>query len=65
VASLSAYGRENANGAGSGTYDFTSLMGCAKKVLLKKLPSKLKDIIRLETSETVINLWKVITFYVL
>lgn len=61
--SFSVWEKKNANGTGSGTHEFTSLMGSAKKILLEKLPSKLKDIIRPETSETVINLWKVTVFF--
>ena len=41
--------KQNADGKGSGLYDFTSLMGSDKKLLLKT-----------ETSETVIQIWKVI-----
>jgi len=40
-------------------YDFTSLMGSDKKILLEKLPSKLEGIITPETSSTVIKIWKV------
>ena len=50
---------EKTNGGGSGMYDFTSLMGSAKKLLLKKLPDKLKGVIMPDTEEAVIKLWKV------
>ncbi len=45
---------EKTNGDGSGMYDFTSLMGSAKK-----LPAKLKGVIMPDTEEAVIKLWKV------
>lgn len=51
--------KKNADGAGSGIYDFTSLMGSDKKLLLKNLPKKLQGVVKAEVSETVINLWKV------
>jgi hypothetical protein len=54
------WGKQNADGKGSGLYDFTSLMGSDKKLLLKTLPNKLATIIKPETSETVIQIWKVI-----
>ena len=34
-------------------------MGSAKKTLLKRLPDKLKAVIKPESEETVIKLWKV------
>jgi hypothetical protein len=51
--------KQNADGGGSGTYDFTSLMGGDKKLLLKYLPEKLEGVIKADLSENVINLWKV------
>ena len=53
--------KRNADGKGSATYDFTSLMGSDKKILLQHLPGKLEGVIRPETSVTVIKLWKVFT----
>jgi hypothetical protein len=51
----------DANGSGSGRYDFTSLMGPAKKLLLKTLPDKLYEVSKPETSNTVVQIWKVQT----
>ena len=51
--------KKNADGSGSGTYDFTSLMGSDKKLLLKNLPEKLEGVVKSDVSETVINIWKV------
>lgn len=51
--------KKNADGKGSGHYDFTSLMGSDKKLLLENHPSKLEGIIKADTSDTVIKLWKV------
>lgn len=52
--------KQDADGKSSGLHDFTSLMGSDKKLLLKRLPDKLHGIIRPETSDTVVQLWKVI-----
>ncbi len=51
--------KANADGRGSGQYDFTSLMGSAKKLLLRMLPSKLENVTKPETSATVVQIWKV------
>jgi len=51
--------KRNADGNGSGTFDFTSLMGSSKKILLEQLPPKLQGVIRPSTSDTVIRIWKV------
>jgi hypothetical protein len=53
--------KPNADGRGSGVYDFTSLMGTDKKILLEKLPSKLHTVTSPETSATVIKIWQVQT----
>lgn len=60
---FSVWEKKNADGGGSGMHQFTSLMGSAKKLLLKNLPSKLPGIIKPETSETVIKIWKVTVKY--
>ena len=52
--------KPDADGKGSGLYDFSSLMGSDKKLLLKALPDKLPGVIRPETSETVTKIWKVL-----
>ena len=52
---------EKVDGDGkSGNFDFTSLMGADKRLLLKALPSKLPTILPKETSETIAKLWQVI-----
>lgn len=52
-------GKKNANGKGSGCYDWTSLIGSDKKMLMELLPSQLqeKDILFPETKDNVIQLW--------
>ena len=49
------------DGKASGHFDFTSLMGSDKRLLLKHLPQKLTGVInmRVESSEKVIKLWEV------
>ena len=39
-----------------GLYYFISLMGSDEKIMLKKLPGKLDEVIRPETSATVIKI---------
>ncbi|EDO29153.1 predicted protein [Nematostella vectensis] len=48
----------NADGRGSGTYDFTSLMGSDRKKLLKKLPEKLIGVLQPSTAARVAEIWK-------
>ena len=62
--SFSVWEKKNADGSGSGTHDFTSLMGTDKKLLLEKLPAKLDGIIGPTTSSTVIKIWKVLLIYI-
>ncbi|XP_028417002.1 uncharacterized protein LOC114541217 [Dendronephthya gigantea] len=50
--------KKDADGKGSGTYDFTSLMGSDKKLLLSNLPEKLDGVVDEGTSATVIKIWK-------
>lgn len=57
--SFNIWEKTDADGKRSGLYDFTSLMGSDKKLLLQSLPDKLKGILKPETSETVIQIWKV------
>lgn len=57
--SFNVWEKPDADGRGSGIYDFTSLMGTDKKTLLQKLPSKLNDVITTTSSDTVIKLWEV------
>lgn len=56
---FSIWEKKDADGSGSGSYDFTSLMGSDKKLLLRNLPEKLQGVIEPQTSDTVINIWKV------
>ena len=56
--SFNVWEKVDGDGKGNGTYDFTSLMGSDKKVLTK-LPDKLGGIIQPETSEAIVNIWKV------
>mgnify|MGYP001795711650 CR=1 FL=1 len=49
----------DADGKASGLYDFTSLMGPDKKLLLKYLPAKLIGVIKPDVCDTVIKIWKV------
>ena len=56
--SFSVWEKKNADGKASGVYDFTSLMGSEKKILLEKLPEKLSGVITPETSDSVTQLWK-------
>ena len=59
--SFNVWEKKNADGKGSGCYDFTSLMGSDKKILLKELPPKLHGILKPETKDVVIKIWKVTT----
>jgi hypothetical protein len=47
-------------GGRGGLYDFTSLMGSDKRLLLKELPSKLSSILPDSTSGTIVRLWQVV-----
>ena len=59
--SFSVWETKNADGSGSGMWDFTSLMGNGKKSLLNSLPDQLNGILQPETEITVIEIWKVCT----
>jgi hypothetical protein len=52
--------KKDADGKRSGTYDFTSLMGNDKKLLLKHLHEKLPGVIKSDASASVIKIWKVL-----
>ena len=55
--------KKNADGKGSGTVDWTSLMGDEKRKLLKLLPDKLAeqtDGIHQDTASIVIKIWRVL-----
>lgn len=56
--SFNIWEKNNADGKGSGSYEFTSLLGNDRKKLLKELPGKLTpEVIHANTSERVANLW--------
>lgn len=59
--SFNVWEKKNADGKGSGTYDWTSIMGSEKKKLLKQLPDRLPSFLRKETANTVQTIWKVST----
>ena len=57
--SVNVWQQKNADGKGSGTYEFTSLLGNDRKKLLEELPAKLtSEVIHANTSKRVANLWK-------
>ena len=51
--------KKNADGKGSGTYDWTSLMGNEKKLLLRTFPGHFSTLLRKDTARTVEKIWKV------
>ena len=57
--SFSIWEKKNADGKGSGGYEWSSLIGSDKKKLMELLPSQLqeKDILYPETKDKVIQLW--------
>ena len=57
--SFHVWEKKNADGKGSGTCDWTSLMGNEKKLLLKMLPDRFPSFLRKETVKTVETIWKV------
>jgi hypothetical protein len=60
--SFSIWEKMNANGSGSGTYNFTSLMGTDKRILLEQLGKKLEinpDAVEQSIRPSVIQLWNV------
>lgn len=56
---FSVWEKKNADGKGTATYDYTSVMGSDKKLLIERLPAKLKGVLKPQTSNTFIKLWKV------
>ncbi|KAK3704236.1 hypothetical protein QZH41_020490 [Actinostola sp. cb2023] len=56
--SFSVWEKRNADGKGSGTWDWTSLMGDDRKILLKLLPEKMETVLQQDTAKTVVHLWK-------
>lgn len=57
--SFSVWEKRNADGKGSGTWDWTSLMGDDRKKLMCELPPKLDIAIQPDTAQNVVQLWKV------
>ena len=55
--SFDVWEQKNADGKASGRYDWTSLLGSDKKILLADLPSKLINTLRPETVSTVVEVW--------
>ena len=56
--SFDIWEKTNADGKGSGQYDFTSLLGSDKKKLLNELPTKLNGVIKPDTVEVVKTIWE-------
>ena len=56
--SFDIWEKTNADGKGSGTYDFTSLLGNDKKQLLRELPGKILSVVQTSTSNTVKKIWE-------
>jgi len=48
----------NADGKASGKYDWTSLLGTDKKIILEELPDKMKTFLHSDTSDAIIKVWK-------
>ena len=57
--SFQVWEKKNADGKGSGTYDWTSLMGNEKKLLLRTFPEHFSSLLRQDTAKTVEKIWKV------
>lgn len=56
--SFDIWEKSNADGKGSGSFDFTSLLGNDKEQLLRELPSKLSNVLYPTTSGIVTKLWE-------
>ena len=56
--SFDVWEQRNADGKASGKYDWTSLLGTDKKILLEALLDKLKSCLRPQTSDAVVKVWK-------
>lgn len=56
---FSVWEKPNGDRKSSGHYDWSSMVGCDKKKVLKLLPDKLDGLLPPNSCETVINLWKV------
>ena len=56
--SFDIWEKTNADGKGSGTYDFTRLLGNDKKQLLREFPGKILSVVQTSTSNTVKKIWE-------
>ena len=56
--SFDIWEKTNADGKGSGQYDFTSLLGTDKKKLLSELPQKLDACTHRDTCQTLMQIWR-------
>ena len=56
--SFNIWQKQSADRKPSGKYEWTSLLGNDKKILLRVLPEKLRMIIQEETCDTVISIWE-------
>lgn len=59
--SSSVWEKRNADGKGSGNWDWTSLMGDDRKIILRELPGKMETLIQQDTAKTLVELWKVLS----
>lgn len=50
--------KKNGDGSSSNILEYTSLVGAQKKLLLKKLPSKLPNYLNSNTAATVVKIWE-------
>jgi hypothetical protein len=55
---FSVWYKKNGDGSSSNILDYTSLVGAQKKLLLKKLPSKLPNYLNSNTAATVVKIWE-------
>lgn len=56
--SFDVWEQRNADGKASGKYDWTSLLGTDKRIMLEALPDKLKSCLHPQTSDAVVKVWK-------
>ncbi|CAB4006241.1 Hypothetical predicted protein [Paramuricea clavata] len=55
---FSVWYKKNGDGSSSNILHYTSLVGAQKKLLLKKLPSKLPNYLNSNTAATVVKIWE-------
>ena len=56
--SFAVWKRKNVDGKESNVHEWTSLIGNDKKILLHKLPEKMRDFLRPETARKVMKIWE-------